>query len=331
MGESLIRGAKDLHHSCPFDCDRSIVTAACLTVFEREDTFAALEPIPKMRRHYTHFISSKTRKAIVNIIVCLKQILDPEVPARDFRVDNDRKEAVRGSANLVTNIFCENALETALQLKERSGGKITALIFGPEGAEDSLRKALAMKADEAVQVVNDGAAHPDPLAGAQVLAAAIRKIGAFDLALVGRESGDWGGGQTGGLLAEELGLPCVSFVDSIEAGGSGLLLKRQTDNGWERVDAKPPMVATITNNEFNVPRIPKTRDIMMSARQPITKWTLDEIGVDAAGIRAGGSYSRVVDLAIPEKEVTCEFVSGDTLEQKVDQLAQRIIEITRAL
>ncbi|MFN0085267.1 MAG: electron transfer flavoprotein subunit beta/FixA family protein [Blastocatellia bacterium] len=267
----------------------------------------------------------------MNIIVCLKQILDPEVPVRDFRVDNDRKEAVRGSASLVTNIFCENALETALQLKERSGGKITALIFGGEGAEDSLRKALAMKADEAVQVVNDGAAHPDPLAVAQVLAAAIRRIGAFDLVLAGRESGDWGTGQTGGLLAEELGLPCLSFVDSIEAGGGGLLVKRQTDNGWERADAKPPMVATITNNEFNVPRIPKTRDIMMSSRQPITKWTLEEIGVDAEEIRAGGGYSRVVDLAIPAKEVACEFVSGDTLEQKVDELARRIIEITRAL
>lgn len=284
-----------------------------------------------MRVHYTRFISSKTRIAIVNIIVCLKQILDPEVPARDFRVDNDRKEAVRGTANLVTNIFCENALETALQLKERSGGKITALVFGGGEAEDTLRKALAMKADEAVLVVNDGAAHPDPLAVAQVLAAAVRRIGAFDLVLVGRESGDWGVGQTGGLLAEELGLPCVSFVDSIEAGGAGLLLRRQTDNGWERVDARPPLVATITNNEFNVPRIPKTRDIMLSSRQPIAKWTLEDLGVDAAAIRAGGSYSRVVDLAIPEKEVICEFVSGDTLEQKVDQLAQKILEVTRAL
>ena len=269
----------------------------------------------------------------MNIIVCLKQILDPEVPTRDFRIDRDRKEAVRGAANLVTNIFCENALETALQLKERAGQgtKITALAFGPESAEDSLRKALAMKADEAVLLINDGCAHPDPLAVAEALAGAIRKIGAFDLVMVGRESGDWGAGQTGGLLAEELGLPCVSFVDSIEAGADGLTLKRQTDNGWERVAAKPPLVATITNNEFNVPRIPKTRDIMLSSRQPIARWTLDEISVNAAEIRAGGGYSQVVDLAIPEKEVTCEFVSGDTLEQKVEQLARKIIEVTHAL
>ena len=78
----------------------------------------------------------------MNIIVCLKQILDPEIPVRDFRVDGEKKEVVRGAANLVTNIFCENALETALQLREKlSGGKINALSFGAESAEDTLRKA----------------------------------------------------------------------------------------------------------------------------------------------------------------------------------------------
>jgi electron transfer flavoprotein beta subunit len=279
------------------------------------------------------------QKGAVNIIVCLKQILDPEIPVRDFRVDGEKKEAVRGSANLVTNIFCENALETALQLREKLGEKsgcaITALTFGPEAAEDTLRKALAMKADAATLVVNDGSSHPDPLAVAQTLAAAIRKIGAFDLVMLGRESGDWGVAQTGGLLAEELGIPCVSFVDHIEASDdgpdAGLIVKRQTDNGWEKLIAKLPLIVTITNNEFNVPRIPKTRDIMMSARQPITKWTLEEIGVDAAEIRAGGNYYEVVDLAIPVKEVNCEFVSGDTLEQKVEKFAARVIEITRAL
>ena len=271
----------------------------------------------------------------MNIIVCLKQILDPEIPVRDFRVDGAKMEAVQGSANLVTNIFCENALETALQLREKLGEgsnvKITALTFGSENAEDTLRKALAMKADAATLVLNDGRANPDPLSVAQTLAAAIRKIGSFDLVMLGRESGDWGVAQTGGLLAEELGTPCISFVDHIEAGNDGLIVKRQTDNGWETLTAKTPLVVTITNNEFNVPRIPKTRDIMMSARQPITKWTLEEIGVNADEIRAGGNYYEIVDLSIPVKEVSCEFVSGDTLEQKVEKFAERIIEITRAL
>ena len=265
----------------------------------------------------------------MKIIVCLKQILDPEIPTRDFRVDADRREAVRGSANLVTNIFCENALETALQLRDRAGGTITALAFGALSAEDSLRKALAMKADTVVLVVNDeqGQPHPDPLAVARALALAIRKIGEFDLVMVGRESGDWGAGQTGGLLAEELGVPSISFVDQIEEVGDALRIRRQTDLGWERFEAKPPLLVTITNDEHNVPRIPKTRDVMMSYRQPLTKWTLDELG---AGDSEPGYYE-VVDLRIPVKETQCEFVAGASLEEKVGRLAERMLEVTRAL
>src|ERR1700737_4994639 len=165
----------------------------------------------------------------MNILVCLKQILDPEIPARDFRIDPVKREAERGVANLVTNIFCENALETALQFRERIGsGKITVLSFGAATAEDSLRKALAMKVDEAALGLNDGHPHQGPPTVARVLAAAIRKLGACDLIMVGREAGDWGAGQTGGLLAEELGLPCVSFVDQIESADGKLQLKRQT-------------------------------------------------------------------------------------------------------
>ena len=269
----------------------------------------------------------------MNILVCLKQILDPEIPARDFRVDPARREAERGSANLVTNIFCENALETALQLRERTGSaKITVLSYGQPSAEDALRKALAMKADDAALiVVNDGDANPDPLTTARVLAAAIRKLGTFDLIVVGREAGDWGAGQTGGLIAEELGMPCVSFVDRIESEGGQLRLKRQTDTGWEVLEAEPPIVVTVTNDEHNLPRIPKVRDVMMSYRQPLTKWTLDDLGIEANEARAGNTYYQVTELFIPQKETRCEFVTGDTLDQKVESFAKRIVEVTSAL
>src|SRR5215510_10423048 len=264
----------------------------------------------------------------MNILVCLKQILDPEIPARDFQVDSTRREAERGSANLVTNIFCENALETALQLREKSGaGKITVLSFGPASAEDSLRKALAMKADAAVLVINDKVSNPDPLTVAQVLATAIRKLGSFDLVMVGREAGDWGAGQTAGLLAEELSMPCVSFVDRIEAMNGGLRMKRQTDSGYEILEAQTPLVVSITNDEHNVPRIPKVRDVMMSYRQPMTQWTLSDLGYEIEVDK----YYQVIDLSIPQKESRCEFVTGDTLDERVESLARRITEVTSAL
>jgi electron transfer flavoprotein beta subunit len=268
----------------------------------------------------------------MNIFVCLKQILDPEVPARDFAIDLVKRQAERGLANLVTNIFCENALETALQFRARAGDtKITVLSYGPATAEETLRKALAMKADAAALITNEGNPNPDPLTTARVLAAAVRKLGNFDLILVGREAGDWGAGQTGGLLAEELGLPCVSFADNIESAGGRLRVRRQTDSGWELLEVKPPVVLTISNNEHNVPRIPKVRDVMMSYRQQLTQWTVGDLGVDVAEINAGDSYYQVTELFIPTKEAHCDFVTGDTPEERVEAFAQRIATLTSAI
>lgn len=257
----------------------------------------------------------------MNIIVCLKQVLDPEIPARDFKINADKREAERGSANLVTSIFCANALEVALQFRDANGGKITALSFGPATAEDVLRKAIALKADEAVLVVNEGTTQPDPLLVAKVLAAAIKKTGGAELVLVGRESADWGAGQTGGLLAEELGWPCLSFVDRVQAEGDGLRITRQTENGRDVYIAKPPIVLSITNDDHNVPRVPKTKDVMLSSRKPITKLAVADLGQTNAN-----EYSEIVELSIPEKNTACEFIEGDSVEEKVDKLARKIAE-----
>jgi electron transfer flavoprotein beta subunit len=282
----------------------------------------------------------------MNILVCMKQILDPEVPARDFRIDANGREAERGSASLVTNIFCENALETALQFRP-SDARITVLTYGPASAEETLRKALAMKADAAAHVLReDDGAPADPLHAARVLAAAIRKLApltpalsppsgervleervrAFDLILTGREAGDWGAGQTGALLAEELGLPCIAFADTLSLDGARLRVRRQTEWGWELFEAETPVVVTITNDEHNVPRIPKVRDVMLAHRQPITQFTLADLGASDQN-----DYYEVAELFIPKKESACELVAGDTLDAKVDVLARRLVEVTASL
>ena len=240
-------------------------------------------------------------------LVCLKQIIDPEVSPRDFQVDRDNLTASRGAANLVTNIFCENALETALQLRDKAGGEITALTFGDSEAEDVLRKALALKVDHAVQVLNPDTKQANSAGAATVLAAAARKLGEFDLILLGREAGDWGEGQTAALLAEELGLPLVSLVDAIESNGA-VTLHRQTDVGSEDVAAETPIVVSITNNDANVPRIPKTRDIMMAHRKELITWSLDDVGLSSDSVHQAAESTQIVDLFIPERETTCEFV-----------------------
>ena len=105
-------------------------------------------------------------------------------------------------------------------------------------------------------------------------------------------------------------------------------VKRQTDAGWELIEAATPLVVTITNHDKNVPRIPKTRDVMQSYRKPLTKWTLAELGIDPANAHA---YYEVAELFIPRKESQCEFIEGDTLEAKIDAFAERISSIIRAM
>lgn len=263
----------------------------------------------------------------MKILVCLKQILDPEVSPRDFQLDRENLRAAQGSANLVTNIFCENALETALQLKDKAGGEITAICFGPAESEDVLRKALALRVDRAVQVVNPGIDPVNSAGAATVLAAAARRLGDFDLIMLGREAGDWGEGQTPGLLAEQLGLPFVAFVDSIEASDNGLTVHRQTEVGSEQLATQLPIVVSITNNDANVPRIPKTRDIMMAHRKELTSWSLEDIELSEDNVRDAVSGTQVVDLLIPEQDTTCEFVSGDSIEERLDEFAQRVNDI----
>ena len=267
----------------------------------------------------------------MNILVCLKQILDPEIPPRDFRIDAARREAQRGSAGLVMNIFCTNALETALQFREKHGGKITAISFGDATAEEVLRKALALRVDKAVLITRDDSGRIEPMVAARVLAAAARKLGGFDLILTGREAGDWGDGQTGGLIAEELDCPAISFVEQVAPSASNprsLEVRRQTDNGIEVIEASSPLVLTITNHEQNVPRIAKTRDIMMAFRQPLTRWSLPELGLD----RVSTSELRVevAALTIPQKETHCEFVAGESLEERVTVFAHRISSVLRS-
>ena len=268
----------------------------------------------------------------MNILVCLKQILDPEVPVRDFTIDSSGLQANPACANQVTNIFCENALETALQLKDLTSGNITVLSLGPDSAEDTLRKGLAMKADDAFLVVNNTGQLPDSAATTKVLAAAIKKMEPFDLILVGRESGDWGAGQTGGLLAEELGLPFTAFVDEIsEDEDDRLILRQQTDTGWQTFSAPKPTVASITNSDHNLPRIPKTRDIIMANRKPLTSWTLEDLGISADELSSSQHKARVRQLSIPEEKSDCEFIDGDTTEEKIQKLAEKIASIARAV
>lgn len=260
----------------------------------------------------------------MRIVVCLTQILDPEIPPSEFRIDPVRKAAAEGIGQLVVSIFDENALEVALQMRERMAEiepvEIIALTVGPSSASDVLRKALSLRADRAILISGSAGPPLDSFAAARLLAGAVRKLQPVDLVLCGRETGDWHGGQVGAFLAEELGWACVSFVSRIEVKEDGFLMRRQVDQGWEIVRAERPAVATITNDETNVPRLPKVRDTMMAFRAQIPIWAFEDVGGSPETLWGPNAQMELRDLFIPVSSKTCEILPGETVQEKVDRL-----------
>lgn len=261
----------------------------------------------------------------MHLVVCLKQILDPEIPPSDFRLDDARQEALPGSASQVISIFDENALEVALQFRETvGGGKITAISLGPPTAIDALRKALSLRADEALWLRQEEFPVLDAQGTARVLAAAIRKLEPADLVLCGRETGDWHGGLVAGFLAAELDRPYTSFVAGVKLKDKDLELRRQSDDGWEIVGSRMPGVISVTNDDHNVPRIPKVRDNMMAFRKTIPAWGAAEIGLDPALVAGANARLERARTYIPVVEKRCEIIPGETSDQRARELVYRL-------
>jgi len=256
----------------------------------------------------------------VDTIVCLKQVVDPELPQWDFAIDPATQRQVRAGKPLVISPYDENALELALQLKEASGGTVTALTLGPQGeVKDAVRLALAMGADAAVVV--DDPQGPQLLAvdKAAALAAAIRKLGRFDLVLTGCESADWVERAVAPFLAEALGAACATFVSRAEAADGRLRVRRTSEEGFQLLDVRLPAVLSVTSDEAIRPRLPKVKDIMAAMRKPVQHWPRAELGAGDGG----GRRVAVREVAIPQRTTRCEFLEGEPAEQ-AEALVQRL-------
>lgn len=258
----------------------------------------------------------------MHVVVCIKQVIDPEIPARAFRIAADQKSVERGSASLVIGPFDLNALEVAVQLKERHGARVTAVTMGGEQAREALKRALAMGADAAV-LIEDAGRPTDPATVARALAAAVRKLDDVRLVLCGRQDGDWDFGQVGGLLADQLGWAFVPYVPRLTVEGDSIRLEREMDGGRAVLETGGPVVASVTNASDNVPRLPKVRDIMMAGRKPITAWSLADLGLG----EPGPERLELLGLFIPEVKGECEFIEGDSGAEKGARLAQRLAEL----
>lgn len=262
----------------------------------------------------------------MDIVVCIKQIIDPEIPPDLFRLDPATWRQVRGGLSLVISPYDQNALEVALQLRERGGGRVTALSLGTAEAQGAVKSAMGMGADAGALVVDPRLAEADEFGVAHVLAAAIRKLGPPALVLAGCVSGDSGRKVMPLLLGEELGWPSATFISRIEVADGLARLRRILPDGSETLEARLPVVAGILSDDANVPRYAKLKDIMVAARKSVPTWSLDELGVDPARVQAAARRLRLVEAVVPTREGRCELVEGETPEEQARGLARRLRE-----
>jgi electron transfer flavoprotein beta subunit len=247
----------------------------------------------------------------MNIVVCLKQVPG----TTEVKINPQTNTLVRQGIKNIINPFDTYALEEGVRLREKHGGKVTAISMGPPQAVDMLKEAISLGTDEAVLLSDAAFAGADTWATAYTLAGAIKKLGQVDLIICGRQSTDGDTAQVGPEMAEMLNIPFIAYVGQIEEIIHGeMRVKRMIEEGYEILQAPLPVVITVTK-EINVPRLPSLRGIMKSKSAKIPVWTVRDMGIDATKVGLNGSFTRVVKVFTPQREKKAQILPGEAEEQ----------------
>ncbi len=256
----------------------------------------------------------------LNIVVCLKQIPNPDL---QFQIAADGKDIRREALNYKTNGADEYALEAAVRLKEKHGGRVVALTAGPKRTEQMLREAMAKGADEAIRVAYDDPQAIDGAKVGRILAAAVRTV-PHDLVLTGVQSDDYVQSLIGVYLARRLDLPHASVVTDIELIEGKVRAKRELEGGDLEVVSLPlPAVLSIQFG-INVPRYAPLPAIMRAARAPIKDLSPAALGRSRWEDFDGAYALRVRAFAPPEAKGHAEMASGSVADQ-----AKRFAQLLR--
>lgn len=261
----------------------------------------------------------------MNIVVCVKQILDPEIPPSRFKIDPVAMKVIPPEGiPPVINPFDEQALEAALRLRDaRKDTRIVALSLGDSHSRDILKHCLSMGADEAYLLEDKAFSSCDSSGLAYAISMAIRKIGPFDLILCGRQAADWDEGQTGAHIAEKLGIPLITLARKVEHTGQCLRVERVTLEGYEVVEASLPSLVTISN-ELGQPRLPTGMGIMQAMRKKITQWSASDIGAELSILTS--PHIKMLKLYTPVRESKCEFAEGKDAAEATANFALKLRE-----
>jgi electron transfer flavoprotein beta subunit len=256
----------------------------------------------------------------MKIAVCVKQVPDAAAPRR---IDPQTKRLDR-SVEGALNAFDVHAVEEALRIKERTGeGEVVLVSMGPEKAQDAMRKALAMGADRAVLVSDEGAAGSDLVATSRVLAEALGRE-APDLILFGQQSSDADGAVLWAAVADRLRRPYISQVAELTLEDGSVRGKRQTEFGYDVIEAPLPAVIAVSD-AINEPRYPSLKGIMGAKSKPQEIVSLGDLGVDIGVVGDAGSATEVYAIGQPPPRGESRRIEddGSAAQQILDFLVEQ--------
>ncbi|MBA7495548.1 Caffeyl-CoA reductase-Etf complex subunit CarD [subsurface metagenome] len=257
----------------------------------------------------------------MNIVVCLKQVPG----TTKVKIDPQTNTLIRQGIENIVNPFDTYALEEGARTKEQYGGKVTAISMGPPQAENVLREAISVGADQAILLSDSAFAGSDTLATSYTLARAVERIQEYDLIICGRQTIDGDTGQVGPELAEMLGIPFVAYVSKIEhIDNSYMRVQRMIEEGHEVIETPLPAVITVVK-EINIPRLPSLRGLAKARNAVISVWTAQDLGVDKNMAGLSGSATRVIKVFFPQRVHHGEILEGD-LESQVESLIDKLRE-----
>jgi electron transfer flavoprotein beta subunit len=228
----------------------------------------------------------------MNIVVCVKQVPDT---ATERKLKSSDSTLDRDAADGLMNELCEYAVEEGLRIKEAHGGEVTILTMGPGAASNTIRKALSMGADKAVHLSDDALHGSDAWQTSYAIQQVLGRTG-FDLVILGSESTDARTGVLAAMLAERLGVAQVTLANKVEIDGSTIRIQRQTDYGYDKIEASLPAVVSVVE-KINEPRYPSFKGIMAAKKKPVDAPSLEDAGIDASKVGLAAAWTEVVEFA----------------------------------
>jgi electron transfer flavoprotein beta subunit len=259
----------------------------------------------------------------MKIIVCVKQVPD----TNEVKIDPVKGTLIRDGVPSILNPDDKNALEEALKLKDQQEDiHVTVITMGPPQADEMLRECLAMGADEAILLSDRAFAGADTWATSNTLAAAVRKIGEYDIIFAGRQAIDGDTAQVGPQLAERLGIPQVSYVQNFQVQGDKIQVQRALEDGYEVIQVTTPVLLTAIK-ELNHPRYMSIGGIYDAFRSKEVKvWTSSDIQVNKDEVGLEASPTQVKRSFTPEpkgKGILLKGTTKEMVEQLVINLKQK--------